>query len=1003
MRLEQYNPTSGLEDILKNHGITFPDRSDLYIFPDIPVIRQTEDKHAPDCIWSDSLFTFAKLSSFANVSSGNMSNHISKLGRLMLMEEVLDELENEVKLLGGYRRVRGFTDSLLTMLAEVKHMTMSPEGLKNISDQVAGQDLAEKLEDLSLVFRLYQKKMTERMLADDIDLLHNLSESINDGSLDYLFPGRRRAIVFGFYDFTRAQVNVIESLGRKLDDLLIFVPQYRDLKKLGDTVTGMLGIRETSSVQMQYPEGGGKREIVINSCPAVNFEFDLAFREIKRLITEEKYDFCDIAIIFRSLDAYSTRVINTAGKYGIPVRIDDSLSIRTSLYGRFLDDIVSLAASNCRRDEFLGLLKNPVTMHYLHDNSYTDDIAVIEEMSAKRFRTFQGFGSWKRFFENIGNDSVYRISKNTNQKITALLDILSSGFGNYRLSSLTESVCYILDYINISEINNRLAGKDMMTDNCWNAFSSFIRELRFVSDTFDRKFFDVSEYRSFLNDLMKEKTYSFITDSDTSHVQILDGLKVRGISCPVVFIMNVDEGSFPSPYKKDPVVKIHERRQINLAVGEEIFAEDEVHYEKEEQLFRLMCGSAEEKLFLSYSRMDDDYQEKNISQLTDTLNNAIFREYGFDDLYSADSHYCLSDMLSSYFYLNFPNEGEDENISLDGNLKKIAGSSISDFTIGGINAELSRYRTSGRYSEYEGIVDPDYVQKAGYFSPTELEEYGTCPFRYFSARKLKIGEELLVEDKIDPMELGNLFHDMLYELFQNRLSEYFTYEKIHSLSPELAVKKYRELLKDKDYNIYFSHLTDDIREIERKRVLEYLLPSFIEGEINRIKEQGYIPFMFEERVEFDVNGRKLKGKIDRADRDSACNVTVYDYKSGSIASKKYFDYRNLQLPLYLIAVEQKGYKPFGGYYLSVRTGDKTGKEGAGKLSLDEVKSVVSRYTGWLEQGYFPPVPGDKEDDFTEVSLAPEYDFSNYGICSFCGFSDICRVKNGVLRRICGNE
>ena len=286
-----------------------------------------------------------------------------------------------------------------------------------------------------------------------------------------------------------------------------------------------------------------------------------------------------------------------------------------------------------------------------------------------------------------------------------------------------------------------------------------------------------------------------------------------------------------------------------------------------------------------------------------------------------------------------------------------------------------------------------------YFRPTELEEYGICPFRYFSDYILGLKEDRKVEDTIEPMDLGKLYHQVLRDLFCCKLNDFLKREKINELTSEIALDRYYELMNEERYDSFFSHLSDPVKDLEKKKVLGYILPSFIKDEIDRITgEYDFVPFMFEREVSIEEDNYGISGKIDRVDVDTNDNVIVYDYKSGSVGNRKYYDFRNLQLPIYLMSLKQTGFKPYGGYYLSVKKGDKTGKEGAGNLELEDAAKRVNSYIEYIRKGVFPPVIADKEINFTDFEKLLEYSFGISGTCRYCGYSDLCRVKSGVTRK-----
>src|SRR5207237_5950537 len=104
-----------------------------------------------------------------------------------------------------------------------------------------------------------------------------------------------------------------------------------------------------------------------------------------------------------------------------------------------------------------------------------------------------------------------------------------------------------------------------------------------------------------------------------------------------------------------------------------------------------------------------------------------------------------------------------------------------------------------------------------------------------------------------------------------------------------------------------------------KLEIAYRVKRFIEQEIRRsLKDKlSFQPSLFEARFGYDdgapalvLNGNAgpitLRGKIDRIDVGIENQARIIDYKSGSgsISFDEAKDGRNLQLPVYMLAVEQ---------------------------------------------------------------------------------------------------
>ena len=245
------------------------------------------------------------------------------------------------------------------------------------------------------------------------------------------------------------------------------------------------------------------------------------------------------------------------------------------------------------------------------------------------------------------------------------------------------------------------------------------------------------------------------------------------------------------------------------------------------------------------------------------------------------------------------------------------------------------------------------------FHPTRLETYGTCPFMYFSREILKlamVGDP--EEQRASQLDLGLLAHDILRELMETVFAEGSGWPEASRVGDVYG--KLRGKYETRPG--FFSHLPKSVAEMEKRRFFDFVLPNFISDEIQRIGKDEFVPRFFEKEVKFRIANAEIIGKVDRVDvrRDSEENAAVIDYKIGGLSGRKYFDFKNLQLPLYLKALLEEGIVPSRGSYLSI------GKPGESVSSRDpslgEATSLAEYYVENIKKGFFPSLRGEKRGE-----------------------------------------
>ncbi len=316
----------------------------------------------------------------------------------------------------------------------------------------------------------------------------------------------------------------------------------------------------------------------------------------------------------------------------------------------------------------------------------------------------------------------------------------------------------------------------------------------------------------------------------------------------------------------------------------------------------------------------------------------------------------------------------------------------------GIAADIER--SSSQLTRWDGHVpsDAELAPSADRpVSPTALEHWAKCPFRYFLGRILSVAETAKPEDTLTltPLERGNLIHHALERFIREAPPRSSPDEPWTPAERARLIEIAEELCRDAEA----SGITGQplLWRLERERILRDLR-GFLDKDEELRAEYAVIPkdveLSFglradEPPVLVPLAGRTLafRGRIDRVDRaPDDGRLVVLDYKSGAV----WDGHRNLhqdpvhrgqllQLPVYALAAQaQFGAAAVAAYYWFVTERANYQRKGysVDERELARFSEALEVIVGGIENGLFPARPGPSRQD-------------GYENCQFCPYDRVC--------------
>ena len=302
-------------------------------------------------------------------------------------------------------------------------------------------------------------------------------------------------------------------------------------------------------------------------------------------------------------------------------------------------------------------------------------------------------------------------------------------------------------------------------------------------------------------------------------------------------------------------------------------------------------------------------------------------------------------------------------------------------------------RAGASFSEFDGnltaLSGTDWLRVPDPVSPTRLESYGVCGFRFFmsSVLGLRVPDEPRDPETIDPLVRGTIVHGALEDFFRQMQA---------GGRPAIG-----ESWRPADAEHLLRLLEDRLAAARRRgvggmavfarqqeRALRADLIDFLDADSRFRAQTGAVPCEFEKRIEVTgPDGQRFVGYVDRIDRDAEGRVWVVDYKTGrapdGAGAAALGGGTRLQLPVYLLATGTAHEATALYWYITARGGFAQVGYTATAIAQETFARTIAAIRGGVAAGSFPAVPGDFNEFFSE--------FEN---CNRCDFTRICARTRG---------
>lgn len=893
--------------------------------------------------------------------------------RRSVLRSILEDPAETWGYFAAMKDLPGFYELLSERIQEFRQAMMTAEEFsRRIKKTAKDPVFRSKAEDFARLMRRYDAELAVRGFAEDA--AQTLVLRIPSG-------GAPLVILDGFYHFTRMQKALIEALARAGARMTaaLTLPEASSKRahvfELAENTRSFfvgLGFKPSSaSLKMNkrvterallhlerslfLPKPGrltGKQEAVkILTAETVHDEIENIAREIRRLHRDTDWHYSDMAVILRSVQGYEKSIAAVFKEYDIPVSVHERRRIVESGLGRFIHRIFVLFFSDWQSEDLFSVLRSG----YFGLRPSADAAAQLERLSFKK-NIRSGRENWNAL---AGEPAA----GGTLIALKALADLEKELLSSKSARSFRLDLGRFLHTSSLDASSSDASALRALEDLLARAEGFYAGK---TGQTYSARHFAEEFQRAIEVGLFSEKP------AGKNRVQVYDVVMALPKEYRVVFAAGLLDQRFPHPVNEDPFFKDQERRILN---GDAPLLEmREARRVGERYFFYMAVTRARNLLYLSYPQKDRDGR----SYLPSAFIDEVLR--------------CFTDLP----VLKGGAEGEFETARWAAECQAEKAGSEALFKPG-LSADekdkkrilayaagkkedprFSRILEAGRYDGTARLTDKRILDvlkaRSSDFSPTRLEMFLTCAFKYFADHTLKLKPYL--EDRLRA-ETGTMIHAVL--------------ERFHSEKRSVP-----QLFEDLQEEFDKSPLA--LEPLYRRRALleraKHTLTLFLRFEDKVAGESGFRPEYFElsfgkrhdgsaARLPYLEIGKervRLSGSIDRVDvSPDGKQALIIDYKLGTRdLNKKLKEGIEVQLPLYSLVVRDLlKLDPQGAELRFLESGKRSPT-----LDGEKLKELLSQTQERVEDAA-------RRVRGADISIRSKS-------CQHCEFSGICRFETWKL-------
>ncbi len=906
-----------------------------------------------------------------------------------IMSEALMQLEGKLNIFSNVRHNSTALSPLVDFCKELKYCCIDSDSLTEKLENSDNSFLKNKLTELDLIRNSYEALLSQSYFddADAVSVFTNIASECG-------YFRKKTLFLDGFRDFSKQELDCLNLALSQCDDVYITICADEKVKRFSslyymkefENKLRTIASKTNTSVDEFFCDQNENAfspdisklekslftteklvkdnyngDIIVAKCSDSENEAHFVANTIKKLLKSGEYRCRDIAVIERTNGTYKKSIIDALKRLSIPVFDDSRQPLATETLFINICSALECISKGISTQTLMSYLKTGLTGLSVSEISKLEKYALIWDLKASGWQKDftmhpDGFG------EELDEKAQKRLDELNSIRKKAVLPLLKLK-KNCEDADGKAIATAVYEFIINSKIKDNLLKLTIELDDggfsveanrqeySWNVLMHILDTMALITEG---KYYSLKRWYELFMILVSSGDMGEIPQGlDEVTVGCADRIRLE--KTKVVFLVGVNKDEFPLVNVNSGILTDSDRVLLtNLGIEVRPPFEDTVDEERFIAYCAITAGS--EKLYLTYKCNDGEGGTLFKSEIITTV------EKTFDDFNTV----VTSELPTDYFI-------ESEESAFSAYSKNYLYNNE-------IKSTLKAYFENKK--EYEGKInalailsgnEPFSFKKSEnskklfgedvYISASKVESFYNCPFAYFM--RYGLGAEPLKEATLDPAQSGTIIHLVMEEILKKYPQAKFI---------EVPDDELREAVS----SVLEAYLEDKMGGVEEKNErfmkLFYRLVDISMSVIERLKVEfgvgEFAPCDFELRIggsdipayalPLDDGKVRVTGSIDRVDlmeKDGIKYIRVVDYKTGQKEFKlaELFDGLNIQMVLYLMALEKNGKNyygeiiPSGVLYLPSRIGLKNylGERSPDEITIENQKRKSGKLSGMI--------------------------------------------------------